>query len=238
MTGPELPEGPLTLLLDFDGTLVPIAPTPDSIRVPDDLPALLDALRARGHEVWIVTGRPASFVQERLPGTQVIGLHGLQWPGRPEPPRAPALDLAAAHGAVLAGRHPGMLVEDKGASLALHTRRVPPDRHAEAVQQARELARRIASTDPDLTVLEGHEVIEIRRREATKAAAVRELALRTGRRLVYIGDDLTDEEAFAALPEGSIGIRVGPPDVPTRAHSRLPDVAAVHAWLERLARSG
>lgn len=235
MAEPPVPRGELLLLLDFDGTLVPIAPTPDAIRVPDAVPGLLERLRARGHQVWVITGRPAAWVSERLPGTSVVGLHGLQWPDRPDPPRSPALDRAAEEGEALARRFPGLLVEDKGLSLALHTRQVDPARHAEAAAAARLLAERTAAEDPDLGVLTGHEVVEIRRRDATKAAAVRELSRASGRRVVYVGDDVTDEEAFAALPEGAVSVRVGPPDVPTLAEWRLPDVPAVLAWLERLA---
>lgn len=234
---PPVPPGELLLLLDFDGTLVPIAPTPDAIEVPEALPGLLERLRARGHTVWVITGRPREFVERRLPGTSVVGLHGLQWPDRPDPPRSPVLDRAAEEGEELARRFPGLLVEDKHLSLALHTRRVAPDRHAEAVAAARLLAERTAASDPALGVLEGHEVVEIRRRDATKAAAVRTLTSAYGRRVVYVGDDLTDEEAFAALPEDALPVRVGPPEVPTRARYRLPDVPAVLAWLERLAES-
>lgn len=229
---------PLLVLLDFDGTLVPIAPTPDAIEVPDALPATLGALRDAGHAVFVVTGRPADFVTERVPDTPVIGLHGLQWPGEPVPPRASALDDALTQARALSARFPGLLVEDKGVSLALHVRQVPADHHDEAATACRALVGDTLARAPSLTLIEGHEVFEIRPRDASKARAVRRLvAAHPGRQVVYVGDDVTDEEAFEALPSDALAVRVGPEGVRTRAAHRLPDVASVYALLAGLSRT-
>lgn len=228
---------PLLVVLDFDGTLVPIAPTPDAIQVPDALPARIQALQERGDAVVIVTGRPASFVMERVEGVPVVGLHGLQWPGEPLPSRSPALDPVIERGKALSARFPGLLVEDKGLAVGLHVRQVAPGQHAEALRQVRELAQTTVADDPELNVLEGHEVVEIRPRAASKARALQRLARsHPGRRVLYVGDDTTDEEAFAALPADGLAVRVGPPSVPTRASHRVPDVPAVYALLDDLAR--
>lgn len=236
-------QGPLLLLLDFDGTLVPIAEHPQGIVVPPELPGLLTQVAAAGHVVWIVTGRRRDDVRERVhDAVPVVGLHGLEWPEGGGPTRHAKLDDVRARAeremasdALLRGAH----VEDKGLSVALHYRAVPKERWSEA--QARLLAiaeEEIAGVDA-LNVLPGHAIVEVRPREASKGNAVRRLVeMYSDARPVYVGDDVTDEEAFAALGEAGVGVRVSDHPVETRAGIVVRDTDDVLRGLASLARSG
>lgn len=235
---------PLLMLLDFDGTLVDIAPHPEAIVVPTEAAPTLRAIARAGHRVVIVTGRNRDFVIHRLGLTfddviQVVGLHGLEWPGEPPPPRHPRLDdaLTALRSAVSA--LPGgdrVHLEDKGLSIAVHTRQV--DRAALPAILAVVQAVLAGFVDDALCTLHGHEVIELRPRAASKALAARRLVQGTpGRAVVMFGDDRTDEEAFAALPAEALTVRVGPPDIDSVARARVADPAAVWAALAGLAPS-
>jgi trehalose 6-phosphate phosphatase len=233
-----LADTPLLWLLDFDGTLVPIAETPDGIRVSPSLPALFRALEDRGDVVWIVTGRRADDVTARVEGARVVGLHGLDWSEGAAPARDGRLDAALVAADALRARWPGILLEDKGAALGFHYRRVPEPARADARAAIEAAVRPFA--DAGLTLLDGHCVVELRPQAASKGNAVRALVERyPALRPVYVGDDATDEEGIAALPPSGIGVRVGPPDVPTGAAHRLADVDAVLALLRfRCAQGG
>ena len=132
-----------------------------------------------------------------------------------------------------AAAHPGVLLEDKGRTLALHYRRAP---------QAESAARRIVGEltrdqQERLRVIAGKMVLEIKPRLADKGAAVKAFLAEppfAGRHPVFVGDDVTDEDAFAVVNRvGGYSVCVG--DLPsTAARYRLPDVNAVVAWLESL----
>lgn len=229
--------GHLLLLLDFDGTLVPIAPAPEKIEVSPRVAPLLRELIAAGHRVWILTGRRAEVVQRHLGrGIPVVGLHGLEWPEEPLVARHPRLDELAAKARAMVEDEPRLgdaLVEDKGLSVALHYRNTADRAVARALLRA--LALRTVANDPGLDVLEGHCVVEVRPAEASKAHAVKRLAERYPSLVaVYVGDDLTDEEAFAALPVHGIGVRVADTPVTSLAQLRVEGVDEVLAGLEAL----
>jgi trehalose 6-phosphate phosphatase len=227
----EWPSGALLLLLDFDGTLVPLAPTPDSIVVPAEVPGLVSDLAARGHAVWIVTGRTGEFVRERLGDVNVVGLHGLDWPGEEMPPRSPALDEAKAALGDLQAR--GVLIEDKGRSVVFHTRAVTEGK-GDILARVEETLASIVAAGEGLEVLHGHEVRELRTSVASKATAVRRLAAEHPELVpAYLGDDVTDEEAMAALGDDAITVRVG--DGETCARARLDGPREVIAALRALA---
>lgn len=232
--------GRLLLLLDFDGTLVPIAPHPEGIVVPPELPSLLGAVKQRGHAVWIVSGRRAGDVSARVEGAvPVVGLHGLEWPGEEAPARHPKLDALRARAereiasdATLSGAH----VEDKGRSVALHYRGVAETQQRAAGERLTAIAREEIGGDDALNVLPGHCIVEVRPREASKGNAVRRLVeLHPDKRPVYVGDDVTDEEAFAALGPTGLGVRVSAIDVDTRAALIVHDVEEVLRGLRALA---
>lgn len=236
MTEPAatLPDGRLiarpAFLLDFDGTLIDIAPTPDSVILPPTLPALLHDLRARhGDALAIVTGRPIEAIDRYLGGAPfaVAGEHGTAlrlMPGHPvEHPPLPELPVGAFVAAqAAAARFPGTLVERKGHGVTLHYRQAPA---AEAALRAE--AEAIVAACPGFALLDGKMIWEIRPQGVDKGSAVRTIMATltfAGRTPIFIGDDATDEDGIAAATAlGGTGLRVadvfGNPD-------------RVRAWLE------
>ena len=231
------------LFLDFDGTLVDIAPRPDAIEVAPTLPSLLDRLSDRfGGAVAVVSGRPLAEIDHYLAPARLVasGLHGLE--RRPAPDAAPDRDPPPA--SVDAGRRAirdsgilgdGVVLEDKGLSLAVHYR-LAPDRE----EPVRALVTDLTGAHEDLSLLSGKMVFEVKPASASKATAVRRLVglpAFAGRLPVFVGDDVTDEDGMrAALDLGGDALKVG--DGETVARHRLPTVAAVHQWLESLLRAG
>lgn len=228
------------LFLDFDGTLAEIAPTPDDARLSEAMEAALHQVRERlGGRLAIISGRSVA-VLERLvpvPGLALAGVHGLEirhGDGRLDRPSpSPALAVARQRLEALAAREPGLLIEDKQLSVAVHYRAAPglaPIAHA----RARWLAEQLG-----LSIQTGKMVIELRQPGSDKGMAIGRLLATppfAGFRPLFVGDDDTDEAAFAeAGAQGGAGIRVGPPAPGTAASHALPDVAAVQQWLERAA---
>src|SRR5262249_26819858 len=205
------------ILLDVDGTILDLAPTPREVFVPHSLREALARLSERtGGALAFVSGRPVSeldliFSPLQLPA---IGGHGAELrttPGAaPEAPRLPPLDPAVKRRfAAIAEQGPGIILEDKGYSLALHYR-LAPEKERFVRDAAAEI--RDAFKDAPIELLPGKLVVEIKQTGFTKATAVRELmtyAPFTGRRPVFIGDDVTDLGVFEILPEfNGIGISV------------------------------
>lgn len=229
MRYPPLVKNPL-FFLDYDGTLAPFAPDPKQARPHVDVPSLLEALRQR-YPVWIVTGRQLEDLDELLPlSLPAIGLHGLQQ-GQIRGPRKFTLsdevqqDLARLRATVPSA--PGLWIEDKGPTFALHYRQAPDE---EAVWQA--LEPWLAQVPEGLEVIRGKKVVELRPQGINKGTAVQAVADRwPDRTPVYIGDDTTDEDAFRALADRGLTIKVGEGD--TIARYRLPDIEAVVAYLRR-----
>ncbi len=224
------------VFLDFDGTLVEIASRPDAIIVDDRLRALIDRLAEilKGR-LAIISGRPVHEIRAYLPqaGLAVSGSHGLELhhaDGRIEQPDIPPwLPSAVARAHRLAAAHEGMIVEEKPFGLALHYR-LAPDAGPAATALAEEIAAQAgASLQP------GKMVVEVRLGGSDKGTALRRLmeeSAMAAARPVFVGDDVTDESAFAAAADlGGAGILVGPPRE-TAACYRLPDVAATIDWLE------
>jgi trehalose 6-phosphate phosphatase len=224
------------LMLDMDGTLLDIAPTPDSVVVEPGLTEALAGLRdAFGGALAIVSGRPVESVDRFLgnaPGA-VAGEHGgairhrrsepVERPNLPSPPDA-WLDSAAA----LVARFPGALLERKARGFALHYRLAP-----EAKDAFLEAARGFVAERPDFEVHPALMLWEIRPVGADKGAAVARLMERApfaGRLPVFIGDDLTDEDGMReARRLGGAGYRVD---------AVFGSPAGVRSWLMRSARAG
>lgn len=237
----DLPAPPADLLrdaslfLDFDGTLVEIAATPDAVVVPDALPALLSRLGTMlAGRVAIVSGRPAGEIRGHIGAEAlVVGSHGLEF-DRPgvaidAPPRGRGLDAALAEAQAFAVSRDGVLIEDKPFGVGLHYRGAPGCADAVAA-----LGARLADAH-DLVLQPGKMVVELRLGGHDKGSAVARLMAEPAwspTRPVVMGDDVTDEAAFAAASErGGAGILIGPMR-DTAARYRLDGVAQALAWLE------
>jgi trehalose 6-phosphate synthase/phosphatase len=218
----------LVLLLDYDGTLVPIAARPE-LAAPDESVRTLLRELARRAEVHVVSGRPREDLARFL-GDLPIALHAEHgyWsrlPGKEWAPlREVALDWKTPVREVLdqfCRRTRGAWVEEKSITLAWHYRQVDPE-----LASARVPALRLALVEllrgHDLELLAGSRVLEVRPRGINKAAVA--TRVRPAECIVVIGDDRTDEDMFAALPK-AVTIKVGGGD--TRAQWRLPSPEAV-----------
>ncbi len=226
-------------MLDYDGTLAPFVETRMDARPHPVALAHARAIAAGGTPVAIVSGRPVQELQTLL-GTDwaaLVGEHGWEWR---EPggllQRAPfagaeaaALDDAAqrAHALGEDGR-----VERKRTAVVLHVRGTPPD---EARERRARLARAWAPlVSPGVLALDHTDGgLELRAVARHKGIAVAERLARepAGTFAVYVGDDITDEDAFAAVAPHGWSIRVGDAGDGTRARAHLPDVEAVAAFL-------
>lgn len=237
------PEGLLegaALFLDFDGTLVELADTPDSIVVEDDLPELLARLSRRlDGRLAIVSGRAVGDLERYLDcgGIAVSGSHGveLRMAGGGAPTMAASVDLDHVRAAVerFAGDVPGLVVEEKPAGIAVHYRQAPK----EADNVERFMSDLAVQTG--MALQHGKMVAELRPSGIDKGVAVRALMAEApfaGARPIFIGDDVTDEHGFEAVKaSGGHGILVGPARE-TAAAYRLGDARAVAAWLREAAR--
>jgi trehalose 6-phosphate phosphatase len=224
------------LFLDLDGTLAPIAARPQDVRPDPRRTSLLERLQpALGGRLAVISGRTLADVDRILEGrvTAVAAVHGLvlrRPDGRviqSEP--HPALSDAVARLREFARRDGGLIVEEKGLSVALHYRLAPP--HADAAQR---FARRLAE-QTGLSLQAGDMVQELRTPGPDKGDSVDALLALSpfrGVQPVFMGDDWTDEHGFAAAEAaGGAGVLVGPRR-PTAAHWRLSGVDEALAWLE------
>lgn len=227
------------LFLDFDGTLVDLADTPDGVSVDARLADLIRTLTARlDGRLAIVSGRPVDSILALFGDVPfaVAGSHGLEirWPdgGRTLAERPPALDTIQAEMTALADTIEGLLVERKPLGAALHFRNAPA-----AGDESVALATRLAAQH-GLHLQTGKMMIEVRLPGADKGTALDALLAApplAGHRPVFLGDDDTDEPAMVAAARlGGAGVLIGAPR-PTAAAWRLPDVAAARDWLESAA---
>lgn len=241
MMHPPIPHRP-AVFLDFDGTLVNIAETPDAIIVSSDLVDLLGRVRSRvDGALAVVTGRRIMEIDHHLSPLilPTAGLHGIE---RRRDDGAGIIELAKSRQVhILRDRlersallENGVSLEDKGSGIAVHYRQAP-----EAGEAVKAALREAASDLEELHLIEGKMVVEAKRRDVNKGIAIgefMELPPFVGRTPVFLGDDVTDEDGFrivAAL--GGIAVKVG--DGATDAPFRLDDSTRVMEWLDRLAHS-
>jgi len=232
-----LPSLDWAFFLDVDGTLIDIAETPQAVFVGQPLLDLIANLHhACGGALALVSGRMISDLQARTKLFQlpIAGLHGLErrdsvgrlWIHASPPTAKGAIKEALAP---ILARHPGLLLEDKGLTLALHYRQAP----ALAAYVHRVMSYLATLHGPDLELQRGKFVVEVKPAGINKGTAITEYLSESpfrGRRAVFIGDDQNDEYGLAAVNAlNGISIKVG--RGPSCAHFRLPDVAAVHQWL-------
>ena len=235
------------LFLDVDGTLVPIAATPDAVRVDEEMLQTLFALhRALDGAIALVSGRGLDdldrlFSPARFPAA---GLHGLERRdaagGRHDASDPAAIESLRRPLADFASQNPGVLIEDKGGTIALHYRQAPA-----AMEAARDLVQALVEPFREsLVVLPGKMIFEIKPAVADKGVAIASFLREppyAGRRPLFIGDDVTDEDGFKLVNErGGVSILVGEGPGEGRqsaAKAHLADVAAVDAWLLSLLKA-
>lgn len=222
------------LFLDFDGTLAELAPRPDAVVVPPDLPALLLRLHDRlDGALALVTGRAQVDIEHLLGPLPLPAAfeHGaVRRTASGESTTAPAAPLHGPLAAAdaLAARHAGLLVERKRTSFALHFR-LAPDLEALCVTTLNEAVKH----EPALQLLRGKAVVEVKSALVSKGHAIGSFmqeAPFAGRAPVFVGDDVTDEAGFETVQRlGGAGIKVGGGD--SVALHRLPDPNSLRAWL-------
>jgi trehalose 6-phosphate phosphatase len=228
------PDRPL-LFLDYDGTLAPIVDDPAAARPHPDVPDLVRSL-ASAYPLYVVTGRDLAALH-RLLGVEVdaIGLHGAERGRLGGPVESGLPDAARDALDERKARVPevdGVVVEEKGASFAVHYRQAIT---AGREKEAREALKTWTADLPDtLDAVWGKAVVELRPRGITKGTAVDEIARQhPDRTPLYLGDDTTDEDAFRALHalhDDAVTVKVGAGE--TAARYRLDDVEAVVRYLE------
>lgn len=242
---PRADPAAIALFLDLDGTLLDFASRPDAVVVEPSLRATLRQLHhALDGALAVLSGRPIRGIDALLglDGIAAAGLHGSELrhaDGRLDVPAITPrhLDRLRRQAHRLADEWPGILVEDKDIALALHWRNAPL-----AEQTLRQLADiLLRDAGPAFELQYGQCVIEIKPAGSDKGRALATLMGEppfAGRRPWMLGDDLTDEHAFASAEAlDGLGIIVGPRR-PTTARRALPDAASARAWLAAITADG
>jgi trehalose 6-phosphate phosphatase len=228
------------LFLDVDGTLIELTDSPFETYADAELKMLLvEAAERLGGAVALVSGRSieyldALFAPLRLPAAGLHGverrkasgvMHGASFVDSQLDPARVALDA-------LVKIHPGTLLEDKGRTVAVHFRMAP-----QFESSVRDTVVAVASKlSSNYHIQEGNMMLEIKPRGFTKGSAIKAFMHEppfSGRKPVFVGDDLTDRDAFSAVEDlGGISIAVG-----DRVHAqyRVENTAAVRAWLREIA---
>jgi trehalose 6-phosphate phosphatase len=219
------------ILLDIDGTLAPIVARPEDAAIPEETREVLRGLVARYALVGAITGRPSAVAEEfvSVPGVQIVGSHGLEladevddWRGR------------------LRSFRDGETwpVEDKGLALSYHYRTHPDH---DAARAELELVAQRARED-GLRTRFGRMVLEVLPPlDVHKGTAVQALLARAGlTRGLFAGDDTTDLDAFSALDQLDVGVKIAvdsaeaPPELRARADLVVPGTAALVDLLRTL----
>lgn len=231
MPRPPVVDRPL-FFIDYDGTLAPIVDNPDEAYPHPEAPALLEQLDAK-HPLWIVTGRHLQALDGLLDmPLRAIGLHGAQQGRVGGTIRRLAPDDAVEALRRLRQTVPtgnGVEVEEKDTAFAIHYRA------ADDEDEARDRIQSWANAVPDmLEAIWGKKVMELRPKGMSKGTAVRSIADEHPERIpVYLGDDVTDEDAFDALQDvdEAVTVKVGAEE--TKARYRLSGPDEVIAYLRR-----
>jgi len=228
---------PIALFLDFDGTLAPLRPRPEDVWLDQETRTSLTRLaRSPRFRVWVVSGRRRADIRARVsvPGIRYLGLHG--WEGRasncvPEETRQVVLCAKNWIGSLLLNT-PGVWIEDKDVTFAIHYRSVSE----KGVREVRQLLHGVLEAFEGLLhLIKGKKVWEVVPNEVEdKGVAVKQelSAIGTDAVPVYIGDDRMDEPGFDACSSG-VTVRVGRA-CRTKARYRLSSVAQVRRFLENL----
>jgi trehalose 6-phosphate phosphatase len=235
----EIARAPLLLVAsDFDGTIAPLVADPALAEADREATVALKALaRMPQTHVAMISGRALSDLAARTRDVEqlhLVGSHGSEFEAgfaEPLPPQTQGRyerlkDFISA----VASRAPGFIIEEKPASFALHYRNVEEDAAAAAV----DAVMRGPGTWPGVYVRHGKKVIELSVVQTDKGGALRRLRQRLGATAVlFLGDDLTDEDAFGTLSGPDLGVKVGPGA--TGARHRAENTVEVARLLARLA---
>lgn len=239
-----LPQSDWALFLDIDGTLIEHADHPEGVTIPLDMPERLTRLqKALNGAVALVSGRTIDWMDQRFSPAKLAasGQHGAEIRLSPDAPSVPIplpkwrqpleVELKEQLKA-----WPGVFIEHKPLSLAVHYRAVP-QWATDIMDKVIEVGRLMSE---DVEFLKGRCVIEIRQSGRNKGTAVEEFmktALFKGRRPVFCGDDVTDEDGFrAAKAAGGLAVAIGqrPTD---QADFRLSTPADMRDWLDGFSQS-
>jgi trehalose 6-phosphate phosphatase len=240
MQTPPVPSLHWCLFLDVDGTLIELTDSPLNTFADPELKTLLSHVAERlGGALALISGRSIEYLDAlfsplRLPAAGLHGVERRKASGIMHGASFTDTQLTSAREAVnaLVQAHPGTSVEDKGRTLAVHYRMAP--QHEASVRQSLiDIAKPLGS---NYHIQEGSMVLEIKPRGFTKATAIKAFMQEppfSGRKPVFIGDDLTDQDGFRMVEDqGGISIAVG-----DRVHGqfRFDTVSAVRAWLQEIA---
>lgn len=235
----RMPNPIWALFLDVDGTLLDIAASPVEVTVPDKLMADLVAVRERlDGALALVSGRPLSDLDRLFMPLRfaAAGQHGGEWRSAPDAAteplaKEPLNDAFRAYCEQLAERFPGVLVEQKSHSVAVHFRQVPT-----AERELGDLLSERLHGNSDVLLMPGKSVWEIKSGAVSKATAVYKFMARKpfmGRRPIFIGDDHSDEDGFrAALDLGGVALPVG---CSAAGKCSFENAADVRTWLSAIA---
>jgi trehalose 6-phosphate phosphatase len=219
------------LAFDYDGTLSPIAPTPERARLPATTKRLLVRI-AQAYPLVVISGRALADISERVAeiGVQhVFGNHGLEWSGGPSRPRAQVRRWVSLLTEQLSQQR-GVVIEDKAHSVSVHYRSAPDQERALRVIMP--VVRKL----PEVRIICGAAAVNLLPKDgANKGVALRRaLELTACDTAIYIGDDETDEDAFGAVrPEKVLSIRIGPSDA-SRARYHLDSQESIDLLLRAL----
>ncbi len=226
---------PLLVASDYDGVLAALVNDPDAA-VPD--PAAMEALgslAALPHvSVALISGRTLADLRRlsgRPPDIMLLGSHGAETSSDDVLPESQVAlrDTIAREMQQIATRFPGSHVEVKPAGVAFHYRNVAADLQADAAR----MVLGGPAARPKLRVMEGKMIVEVTLVDLHKGSALQRLRRLVGAdAVVFVGDDVTDEDAFATLEQHDVGIKVGPE--PTQAPYRVDDQAEVAGVLASL----
>jgi trehalose 6-phosphate phosphatase len=240
---PPTPRPDWAYFFDIDGTLVDLGDDPGGVRLDRELRALIEALHvAAGGAVALISGRDLPDIDALMEGVRLpaAGQHGTERrdaTGRitHHAVRTAQLDWAHDQIAAAAAKHPGLELQHKGLTLALHYRRAP-QLGGYAHRLVRSVLPRLGT---EYCIQRGKRIVEVKPAGKDKGAAVLEFMAEApfrGRTAVFLGDDLTDEYGFATVNRlKGHSIKVGPGR--TAARFRFRNVAAVRTWLAQAVHS-
>ena len=230
----------MAFFFDFDGTLAAIVDDPEQVSVsPAVLDALGDLYEISGGAVAIVSGRPIAALDRFLAPLKLplSGVHGLESRDAAGQVRRGSYDHAALRQltdriSAFAKDHAGLVIEEKPGSVALHYRRAP-----DLGDSALQLASALAAAIPGVRLMRGKMVVELRLGGRSKADAVSDFMAAApfhGRKPLFAGDDVTDEDAISLVETmGGTGVKIGREE--TAASLMAPDRDAFERWLCELA---